>query len=210
VLPTSDAQSTTPLEAQAREWARQRLSPARFAHVEGVVASAVDLAARYGLDPAPLRLAGWIHDAAKELPDAELLALAARDGGEIHPVERAAPYLLHGRVAIVLAREALGLDDPAVTSAVVHHTSGDPAMSTLDKAFYLADLIEPSRTLAWIDQVRALVGAGSTPADLDVALLFALTQQLRRLLKRGALIDPRALALYNRLLLDGVPLVPRE
>lgn len=207
--PSPDTQPVTPLEAQAREWARQRLSPARFAHTEGVVSTAATLAGQYGLDPGPLRLAGWIHDVAKELPDAELVALAGR-GGEIRPVERAAPYLLHGRAAILLARDVLGLADPAVISAVEFHTTGDPAMSTSDKAFYLADLIEPSRTFAWIDQVRALVAAGSTPADLDAALLFALTCQLRRLLKHGALIDPRALALYNRLLLDGVPLLPRD
>ena len=137
----------------------------------------------------------------------ELLALAERFGCPIHPIERAAPDLLHGRVALALARDALGLDDPAVTSAVEYHTTGDPAMSLADKAFYLADLTEPSRPHAWIAQVRALVEAGTTPADLDTALLLALSGQLRRLLKRGNLIDPRGIALYNRLLLDGVPLL---
>jgi predicted HD superfamily hydrolase involved in NAD metabolism len=210
MLFTSNAQPLTSLEARARDWVRQRLSTARFAHTEGVVITATAVAARYTLDPTPLRLAGWIHDAAKELPDAELLAEAKRLGCTIRPVERAAPFLLHGRVAIGLAREALGIDDPAVSSAVETHTTGDPAMSTPDKVFYLADLIEPSRTFGWIAQARALVEAGTTPADLDVALLFALTCQLRRLLKRGALIDPRAIALHNRLLLDGVPLVPRR
>ncbi len=206
-----DSSEPLPLEAAARAWAARQLSAGRFAHTEGVVATATALARRFGIaDSAPLRLAGWLHDAAKERPPADLLHLAERFRLDIRPVERAHPDLLHGSVALALARDALGIDDPAVTSAVLYHTTGHPDMSSADRVFYLADLVEPSRAYGWIDQVRRLLDAGSTRRDLDIALLFAITHQLRRLLKHGAIIDPRSIDLYNRLRQEGIPLIPEE
>ncbi len=199
-------QTTSAQETQARDWAQARLSPYRFMHSEGVVETITRLGTHYQIAALPaLRLAGWIHDAAKELPPDELLALAEALGCAIRPVERACPDLLHGEVAVALARRDLGIDDPVITSAVRYHTTGAPGMSQADRAFYLADLIEPSRSYAWIMQARALAYE-----DLDVALLFVITYQLRRLLKQGAIIDPRAMELRNELLLSGVQFVLRQ
>jgi len=201
----------SPLEAAARTWASQQLSAGRFAHTEAVVTEATGLARRFGIeDPVPLRLAGWIHDAAKERAPADLLHLAEHYRLDIRPVERAHPDLLHGGVALAMARDTLGIDDPRVTSAVLYHTTGHPEMSTADRVFYLADLVEPSRTYGWIDQVRRLLETGSSRRDLDAALLFALAHQLRRLLKHGAIVDPRGIDLYNRLRQDGIPLIPED
>ncbi len=200
-------QVADPRESAARDWAQARLSPGRFAHTRGVVETVTALALRHGLSgviPA-LRVAGWIHDAAKELPPGALLTRARALGCAIRPVDQACPGLLHGAVAVALARQELGIDDPLITSAVLYHTTGHPEMSRADKAFYLADLIEPSRTYAWIDQARALAAD-----DLDQALLFAVTFQVRRLLARGIIVDPRGIELHNRLLQDGVRFVPRS
>ncbi len=196
-----------PLERRACAWARANLSDARFAHTVAVVAAVTRLAPLHGLDghiPA-LRMAGWIHDAAKERDGHNLLAEAKRLGCSIRPVERRNPDLLHGAVALRLAEEALDFHDPVTASAVLYHTTGHPAMSRADRLFYLADLVEPSRTANWIGQLRVLV-----ERDLDEAMLFALVHQLRRLLRHGIVIDPRAVALYNRLLVEGVPLPPPD
>ena len=198
-------QATPQLEAEARAWAEERMSPHRFLHTEGVVNTVQKLGTHHAVSELPaLRLAAWIHDAAKETPDAELLAQAEALGCTIRPVERACPSLLHGNVALELARRDLGIDDPVVTTAVLYHTTGAPEMSRADRAFYLADLIEPTRSFAWIAQARVLAYQ-----DLDAALLFALTYQLRRLLKRGMVVDPRGIDLRNQLLLSGVTFVPR-
>ena len=203
IQPIPDAAS---LETRIRAWTQTQVSPGRFAHIEGVVATADALGHQHMPAAVPaLRLAGWIHDAAKERPDDELIALAEAGGYPVRPVERAFPVLLHGAAAITLTREQFGLDDPVVIAAVLAHTTGRAGMTLPDKLFYLADLIEPSRTYGWIDQVRVLV-----QQDVDQALLFAVTYQLRRLLKHGAVIDPRALEMRNDLLLAGVPLATRK
>jgi len=198
--------ANTPLEVKAREWARQQMSPERFRHTEGVVETVTQLAEQHGIVAiASLRLAGWIHDAAKEWPDEALLRRAEEAHYPLRPIEQQAPSLLHGVVGALLAQEALGLDDPVVFSAAAYHTTGHPDMSRTDKAFYLADLIEPSRPYAWIAHVRELAAK-----DLDTALLFAVAHQMRRLLKHGIPVDPRSVDLYNRLLMDGNSIVPRD
>jgi len=197
----------SPLEEQAHAWTRARLSDGRFAHTAGVVATVTRLAAMHDLAehiPA-LRLAAWIHDAAKELDGRALLAEARRLGCAVRPIERQNPGLLHGAVALRQAEEALSFHDPVTASAVLYHTTGHPAMSRADRLFYLADLVEPSRTFDWIVQLRALV-----ERDLDEALLVALIHQLRRLLHHGVAIDPRTVALYNRLLAEGVRPAPPD
>lgn|GEM_PF-475898 len=203
---TSFSHPLSPLEARVRAWAEARLSPERLVHTAGVVETAARLAQRHGVGHvASLRLAGWIHDAAKALPRAELLRLAEQMGYPIRAIERHEPLLLHGPAAVWLARAELGLDDAIMASAVMLHTTGDSSMSTADKVFYLADGLEPSRTFPWVAQGRSLA-----EEDIDRALLFVLSNKLRRLLHKGAIIDPRAIELRNRLLLDGVAFGPRE
>ncbi len=202
----SGSADLTAFEPSVRSWVRERLSPLRFTHTEGVVETVTRLAAYHRIAEVPaLRLAGWIHDAAREYRADDLLVEARRLSLPVRPVEAQSPRLLHGAVALGLAREVFGLDHPVVTSAVLYHTTGHPDMSRADKVFYLADLVEPSRTFAWIDQARALA-----EADLDTALLFSITRQLRRLLKKPAVIDTRAVELRNRLLAEGTPLTPRD
>lgn len=195
-----------PTEQLVRDWAKAHMSARRFAHTAGVVATVTKLARQYHIpELAELRLAGWLHDAAKERSDADLLAEAQRLGCAISPIEAASPALLHGAVALGLAREAWGIEHPTITTAVLYHTTGHPDMTPGDKVFYLADLIEPSRKYGWIEQARQLAAD-----DLDTALLFAITYQIRRLLKQGAIVDESGLQLRNKLLISGVKQVPRE
>ena len=193
-----------PLEVSVKNWAADRMPSDRFNHTAGVVKTVTQLAQQHGIQHiAQLRLAGWIHDAAKSYSPEELLRLAAAADYPVRAIERLHPMLLHGLVAAFLARDDLGLDDPIVFSAAAYHTTGHPQMRDTDKALFIADAIEPSRDMSWAQQARSLARE-----NLDQALLFIITKQMRHLLKRGVLIDPRSLALRNQLLADGVPFTP--
>jgi predicted HD superfamily hydrolase involved in NAD metabolism len=201
-----DVFMSSTLENEARRWAESSLSPHRYQHSAGVATTAFNLAVHHHLPEADkLRIAGWIHDIAKEWPAPRLLATAQEWQIPVSEIEAQAPYLLHGAIAVEMAHRQLGIHDPVITSAVLYHTTGHPAMSRADKVFYLADLIEPLRSFSWVVQARNLAYE-----NIDRAMLFALTHQMRRLLKRGALLDPKALEVRNRLLLDGVELTERS
>ena len=198
---TVDKSLYTPeFEAAVQAWAEQRIKPKRLTHVRGVVAMVDHLARRYAPDEVMcVRLAGWIHDAAKHLPDEELLRLAEMRHLPITESERYVPMLLHGAIGYALAAEAFGLDDPRLQTACAYHTTGAPGMNAADKIVFLGDMIEPTRDFLGVEAIRA-----QAERDLDAAVLMAVDYTLRYILDWRRYMDPRAVLLRNELLVAGV------
>ena len=64
----------------------KRMKAGRFKHSKNVAKEAVRLAKKYGADPVKAELAGILHDATKETPDAEQLELIERAGIVLTPL----------------------------------------------------------------------------------------------------------------------------
>lgn len=191
---------TEAFEKQVRLWAEDRISPKRLPHVRGVVETVGELARRYCPDEIQrARLAGWIHDAAKHLPDEDLLRIAESHDWEITESERLVPMLLHGAVGYLQAADEFGLNDSRLQSACAYHTTGAADMSTLDKIVMVGDLIEPTRNYEGVDDLRRLA-----VENLDKAVLVSVDGTLLYLIKRQRMIDPRPLELRNQLLMAGI------
>ena len=62
------------------------------------------LCIRYGTEPDKGRIAGLMHDIAREMNDELLLNLAMTDGNKIMSWERKRPVLLHGRAGAEIGR----------------------------------------------------------------------------------------------------------
>jgi predicted HD superfamily hydrolase involved in NAD metabolism len=140
----------------AKNYARERLSDKRYAHTLRVAETIVRLAKLHGLDPERSRLAGLLHDAAREIDMEELLRIAEEDGLSVGDFERERPILLHGPVAAKLAGEDLGVEDGEILDAVRVHTTGEPGMGPLALALFVADKIEPSREQPGVEGLRDL------------------------------------------------------
>ncbi len=140
----------------AESYARERLSDKRYAHTLRVAETAERLAKLHGLDSERARLAGLLHDTAREVGKEELLRVAGEDGLPVGDFERERPILLHGPVAAKLARENLGMEDGEVLDAVRAHTTGDPGMGPLALALFVADKIEPGREQPGVEDLREL------------------------------------------------------
>jgi len=167
------------------------LTPARIAHSLGVAETAAELAAHYDEEPERARLAGIVHDLAREMRPADMLAEALMRKLPMERIERQAPVLLHGPIeASRLAEE--GLHDPDILQAVRLHTTGAPGMGRLAQIIFLADAIEPTREYPDVDGLRAIAKDG-----LRVAVAACLRQQITYLASQGHLIHPRAVATYN-------------
>jgi len=195
---------TPEFEAKVQAWAESRLKPKRIPHVRGVVETADWMAHQYAPEERMrVRLAAWIHDAAKHLSDDELLEIAEANHLHITESERLVPMLLHGAVGYVVAAKEFGLNDPKIQSACAFHTTGDPNMTAADKIIYVADLIEPTRDFPGVEELRA-----EAKRDLDAVTLLATDFTLRHLINRGQYIDPRPVFLHNRLVQAGVKYTP--
>src|SRR3712207_9154653 len=86
--------------------ARSRLSEKRYGHTLRVAETAEHLAQVHGLDPARLRLAALLHDAARETEPEEFLRLAEEGGLAVGVPERGRPKLRYAPVGPELARGA--------------------------------------------------------------------------------------------------------
>jgi predicted HD superfamily hydrolase involved in NAD metabolism len=140
----------------AESYARERLSDKRYAHTLRVAETAERLAKLHGLGPERARLAGLLHDTAREIGKEELLRVAEEDGLPIGDFERERPILLHGPVAAKLAREDLRVEDGEILDAVQAHTTGEPGMGPLALALFVADKIEPDREQPGVEDLREL------------------------------------------------------
>lgn len=140
----------------AESYARGRLSDKRYAHTLRVAETTEHLAKLHGLDSERARLAGLLHDTAREVGMEKLLRVAKEDGLPVGDFERERPILLHGPVAAELAREDLGVEDGEILDAVRAHTTGKPGMGPLALALFVADKIEPGREQPGVEDLRAL------------------------------------------------------
>lgn len=171
----------------AENYARERLSDKRYAHSLRVAETTEHLAKLHGLDPKRSRLAGILHDAAREVGKEELLRVAEEDGLSVGDFEREQPTLLHGPVAAKLAREDLGVEDGEILDAVRAHTIGEPGMGPLALALFVADKIEPGREQPGVEDLREIA-----PVSLHRAARAALEDSISYNERRDRPAHPRS------------------
>ncbi|MBQ2010799.1 MAG: bis(5'-nucleosyl)-tetraphosphatase (symmetrical) YqeK [Selenomonadaceae bacterium] len=179
---------------------KSRLKPGRYVHSLGVAETAVFLAERFQADVEKARIAGLLHDCARQYPNEQLIAEAVRRGIRIGQVERAMPLLLHAYIGASLIREEYGVDDEEIARAVYRHTVGGSNMTVLDKIIYFADMIEPGRAYPEVEELRRL----SREAELDEMVLEGLTQSIIFVAAKGHLLHPDTIAARNDILLKKI------
>jgi len=187
-----------------QSWVKPRVSPKRYGHIIGVARSAKDLATRFNPNPKKIdqefvylaELAGWLHDACKEMEDKTLIEQAKKYGLKLHPVEEKNGHLLHGPVAAQLVKHEFGLQHQDLLNAIAEHTLGAIAMTHLSKIVFLADAIEPGRASEYADPIREPLKSTSINdriSPLDKAVLIACESSLQFLAQTGKVIHPRTI-----------------
>lgn len=176
---------------------KRRLKPSRYRHSLGVAETAAELAARFGTDIEQARLAGLLHDCAREFSNDSLLEEAEHRGLAIGEVERAMPLLLHAPLGALLVREIYGVEDAAICQAIARHTVGAAGMTPLDKIVWYADMIEPGRDYPQVERLRKL----AREATLDEMLLVGLSESIIFVVRKQHLIHPDTVLARNELLL---------
>jgi predicted HD superfamily hydrolase involved in NAD metabolism len=172
--------------------ARSRLSEKRYGHTLRVAETAEHLAQVHGLDPARLRLAALLHDAARETEPEEFLRLAEEWGLAVGEPERESPKLLHAPVAAELAQRELGVEDEEVLAAIRAHTVGEPGVGPLALVLYVADKIEPARDYPSVERLRQLASE-----DLREAATEALRRVVAHNEERNRPIHPSSRAMLE-------------
>ena len=183
--------------AEMKEKLQSRLKPSRFQHSRGVSETAVTLAKRCGVDEEKARIAGLLHDCARQYPNDELIAEAAIRGIAIGDVERETSLLLHADIGARLVAEEYGVEDEEIQQAIARHTVGGSNMSDLDKIVYFADMIEPNRDYPDVHRLRQLAAEGT----LDEMVLAGLSQSISFIVNQGKLLHLGTIIARNELVL---------
>jgi predicted HD superfamily hydrolase involved in NAD metabolism len=170
--------------------ARGHYAPESFAHAVRVANTAAAMAATYGVDAEEARLAGLLHDWARDIAGDELTCSAEARGFEVTDLDREVPYLLHARMGEALVRETFPSLPGAVARAVAAHTCGAEGMTDLDRLVYVADMIEPGRDFEGVDDLRHAAG------NVPLVELFrrAYTRSVEHLIQTRRHIHPDTVA----------------
>ena len=171
------------------------LNPNRVAHVLGCRDTAVELARHWGADETDAARAGILHDITKAIDGPLQLTLCEAYGKLLSAFSRRYPKTLHALTGSLVAERIFG-ENEAVVSAIESHTTGKANMNLLEKIVYIADYIEPNRTIPGVEELRHLAFT-----DMDAALKRGLEMTLEHLARQGAEVSPEsqeALAWLNR------------
>lgn len=146
-------------EVKITENLRETLSGHRFEHSLGVMREAERIAGKFGLDADKCRLAGLVHDCAREMNVDEMNENPS----------------LHGILGAEIARERYGITDPEVLEAVRAHTTGLPGMGPVAQAVFIADYTEEGRVGEHFDKVRGILENDGLMAAVEAECRMTIT-----------------------------------
>lgn len=170
-------------ENEIIEYLKSNLKDSRFKHSLSVRDTAVKLAEKYNGDIKKARLAGLVHDCAKNIKPNEIINICTEAGYNLNEVEMKNPEITHGLAGSIIAKNKMGITDEDILNAVRFHTTGKKNMTLLEKIIYIADYVEPLRDFPGVDELRKTVNN-----NLDEAMLLSFDQTINYVIKRGMLI----------------------
>lgn len=167
------------------------LSERRFYHSVCVMNRAVEYAQIYGIDVEKAKLAGLVHDIAKEVPKEMCIENAEKLGVKLDEVEKINPALIHAKAGAKIAEVEFGLDKE-ICDAIAYHTTGKENMTTLQKIIYLADFTGIDRKFDDLDYLYNLC-----KENLDKAMLYSLRKTILEKVDENKIMHLDTVKAYN-------------
>lgn len=170
----------------------------RFRHTLGVAGEAERLADKFGVDKDKARIAGLLHDCAKNLDEKsgeEFSQICSKYGVVLDELAKKERALIHAFLGAAVAYRDYGVDDNEILEAIYYHTTARANMTPLEKLIYIADMTEPGRELEQSKEIRRLV-----EEDVDEALIYAIGCSIKHVIRKGTLIHPDSIHALNYLI----------
>lgn len=174
---------------------KKHLSKKRYIHSINVSDVAEKLARYYGYDYNKAKLAGLVHDCAKDSSLTEQIYYAKNCGFPVDEVTFKVRELLHAPASVYICRKVFNILDMDILYSIRYHTTGKSDMSLLEKIIFIADIIEPNREFECVEAIRNLAYD-----DLDSALLCALDSSIVYVVGKKALLHPDTIYARNYLI----------
>ncbi len=176
---------------------KTNLGEQRFLHSLNVMETAAKLATRHNANREKAKIAGLLHDCARNLDTEHQLKMANYFGILLDDIEKRERVLIHGPLGAAIAKHDYGIIDEEILNAIRIHTTGDAGMGRLDKIVFLSDFVEPGRCFPGVEDLRT-----KAFIDLDDAVVVAFDSVIRHVLTKGSLLHPRTILGRNFILMQ--------
>ena len=182
---------------QIKKDLKEILSERRYIHSLGVMEMAGKLAKIHNEDIETTKIAGLLHDIAKEMPKEEMLKYVKENNIETNKIERINTAILHGKIGADIARKRYGVSKQ-IQDAIKYHTTTSPEMDTLAKIVYVADKTEMNRKSEDydIEYERKLA-----KKDLDAVIIYIIDANIKSLIDKNKLIEEESVKTRNSLMI---------
>lgn len=177
---------------------KENLTEYRYIHSLGVMEMAEELATIYNVDVENTRLAGLLHDIAKEMTEEESLKYVAENSIAIDDIEKINVSILHGKIGADIAKKKYGVNEQ-IQKAIQYHTETNPNMDTLAKIIYVSDKIEKNRKSEKFDLEYE---RNLAKEDIDAAVLFIIDASIKKVIKKGKLLHPTIVETRNKIIMN--------
>lgn len=161
---------------------KQNTGESRFEHTLRVADLATKLAIHYGVDVDKAWLAAILHDLEKNISLEENDMLVKKYGLDEKYLGN--KNLSHSKLAAVVSRDKLGIDDRDILNAIAFHTTGRADMSMLEKIIFVADTCEEGRTYKEASMLRR-----QAFEDIDGVCIFILEYLKESIENKGLDVD---------------------
>lgn len=143
------------------------------------------------------KIAGLLHDIAKEMPKEEMLKYVKENNIETNKIERINTAILHGKIGADIAKKRYGVSKQ-IQNAIKYHTTTSPEMDTLAKIVYVADKTEMNRKSEDydIEYERKLA-----KEDLDAVIIYIIDANIKSLIDKNKLIEEESVKTRNSLMI---------
>ena len=172
-----------------KEQLKELLKKERYEHSLGVSFTSASLAMAHGEDIYKAKLAGLIHDCAKNISNNNILEELKSNKIILTENDLKSPQIWHAIYGPILARNLFGINDEDILSAIRYHTTGREKMSKLEKIVFIADYIEPLRDKAKnLEKIRYMAFR-----DLDYTIYMISKNTIEYLSSKDIYIDENTL-----------------
>lgn len=173
---------------------KQMLQKSRYDHVLRVVDCGLKMneQLRLNLPIDKVKLGCYLHDCAKN--NEKLYFEKYKQKYNLDESIKKPSYILHAKLAPIVAKEEYGIKDQDILDALRWHTTGKANMNLLEKVVFLADAIEAKRDYPLVNTIRELA-----KKNLDLACLTYMNDTIKYLVDSGTFIDIMTIEARNYL-----------
>ena len=172
----------------------KKLSEKRFYHSKCVVERCIEYAKIYGVDVDKMKIAGIVHDIAKEMKLEESLELAEEYKVQLDEVEKNHNPLIHAKLGAEIAKIDFGCTED-ICESIKWHTTGKENMSLMEKILFIADATSADRKYEDTEKIYSMA-----KENLDKAIFLVLKECIIDVIEKDLPIHLDSIKAYNSMI----------